>query len=64
MKRKEIDMYCYSALTNGDIELYFQVAGAGGYKLVIKDKDIKKMNDTSNMMKQAKVMGYFKEKEE
>lgn len=57
--RKEVGLYCYSAETNGDIELSFNISEPGDYKLVITPKLIKRMSDTSEMMIKADNLGYF-----
>ena len=53
----DIGIYCYSADRNGNIELNFKVEEPGNYKLVITEKEIKRMKSTSDMMKIAEQLG-------
>lgn len=56
---KDIGLYSYSVERNGDIELNFKISEPGNYKLVIDEKEIKRMEDTSKMMIKAEKLGYL-----
>ena len=56
---KDIGLYSYSVERNGDIELNFKVSEPGNYKLIIDQKEIKRMGNTSKMMIKADKLGYF-----
>lgn len=56
---KDVGLYSYSVERNGDIELNFKINKPGNYKLIITEKEIKRMVDISEMMIKANGLGYF-----
>ena len=56
---KNVGLYSYSVERNEDIDLNFKISEPGNYKLIIDQKEIKQMSDTSKMMIKAEKLGYF-----
>jgi len=56
---RDVGLYSYSVIKNGDIELNFKIDEPGNYTITITAKEISRMKNASEMMIKADKLGYF-----